>query len=241
MDVTSKNIQLQYQGYLKTPLLWEDHDLLGLEQLKLSPANTTHFDQNIANQMLLGKRVERFVHEELKQQENVQILIENVQIQNQKITIGEIDCMLRQNSTPIHLEIIYKIYLFEFLMRSRQEFFNSISSQIDLAEKNIALLILKARRFKEINTTYGFTKGDEYLAYVEDRLKKILRPADLFCRIGDNEFALLLPALNNTSHALLAANKIISEFKHACIIHGICADQKIRMLITGQLFECFFQ
>jgi hypothetical protein len=113
MDETSKNIQLQYQGYLKTPLLWEYHDLLGLEQLKLNPQNTTHFDQKIADQMLLGKRVERFVNEELKQQENVQILLENVQIQNQKLTIGEIDCLLKQDDTPIHLEIIFKFYLYD--------------------------------------------------------------------------------------------------------------------------------
>jgi diguanylate cyclase (GGDEF)-like protein len=117
-------------------------------------------------------------------------------------------------------------------MRSRQEFFNTISSQIDVVEKNIAFLILKVRRFKEINTTYGFTKGDEYLAYIEDRLKKILRPVDLYCRIGDNEFGLLLPALNNTSHALLAANKIISEFKHTVDIGGTKISPKMVLGIS---------
>ncbi len=117
-------------------------------------------------------------------------------------------------------------------MKSRQEFFNTISSQVDVAEKNIAFLILKARHLKEINTTYGFTAGDEYLEHVEDKLKKILRPADLFCRIGDNEFGLLLPALNNTSHALLAANKIISEFKHPVDIGGAKISSKMVLGIS---------
>jgi diguanylate cyclase (GGDEF)-like protein len=105
-------------------------------------------------------------------------------------------------------------------MNSRQKTFKLISSQIDASEKNIAFLIVKIRRFKEINTVYGFKKGDKYLEYVEEKLKKILRPADLVGRIGDNEFGLLLSGLNNTSHALLAANKIISEFKHATEIDG---------------------
>lgn len=108
-------------------------------------------------------------------------------------------------------------------MESRHNFFNTIASDIDGSEKNLAFIIIKIRRFKEINTTYGFKKGDEYLIYVEEKLKKILRPSDVVARIGDNEFGLLLPALNNTSHALLAANKISSEFKHAVDI----GDSKI--------------
>ena len=117
-------------------------------------------------------------------------------------------------------------------MKSRQQFFNTISSQIDVAEKNIAFIILKVCRFKDINTTYGFSTGDEYLEHVKGRLKQILRPADLFCRIGDNEFGLLLPALNNTAHALLAASKIISEFKHPIDIGGVTISPKMVLGIS---------
>ena len=105
-------------------------------------------------------------------------------------------------------------------MKSRQQFFKTISSQIEKSEKNIAFLIVKIRRLKDINSAYGFKKGDAFIEYVEETIKKILRPADILGRIGDNEFALLLPELNNTSHALLAANKIISEFKHVVDIDG---------------------
>ena len=31
MDLASKNIQSQYQGYKNTPLLWEDHSVFGLQ------------------------------------------------------------------------------------------------------------------------------------------------------------------------------------------------------------------
>lgn len=119
-------------------------------------------------------------------------------------------------------------------MQSRQEFFKTFSSLIEKSENNIAFIIVKIRRFKEINTTYGFKKGDEYLAYVEQQIKKILRPTDVIGRIGDNEFGLVLPELKNTSHALLAANKIISEFKHAVDISGSKISPKLVMGISAK-------
>ena len=119
-------------------------------------------------------------------------------------------------------------------MKTRQEFFNTISSFIAGDDNNIAFIIIKIRRFNEINTTYGFKKGDKYLIYVEEKLQEILRPHDLVARIGDNEFGVLLPALNNTSHALLAANKIAAEFKRAVDIDNSRISPKIVMGISAK-------
>lgn len=112
MDVRSKNIQAQYQGYLRTPLLWKE-SVFGLKQLEFSQNNETIFNKSIPKNLRLGKRVEQFVSSELQQNKDVEILLENAQVQNKKITIGEIDCILKHNNTPIHLEIIYKFYLFD--------------------------------------------------------------------------------------------------------------------------------
>jgi len=114
MDFKSKNIQLQYQGYLNTPLLWKNHAVLDLIQLELPKQEVHPFTEFISDTMLLGKRVERFVIAELQQYSNISLLLENVQVHQQKITIGEIDCIVKKDEIPIHLEIIYKFYLYDF-------------------------------------------------------------------------------------------------------------------------------
>ncbi|PHS62857.1 MAG: hypothetical protein COB12_10155 [Flavobacterium sp.] len=112
MKTALNNIQAQYNGFLQTSLLWEN-SVLGLKQLKLPTKEMTVFNETIPDNLRLGKRVERFVSHELKQHKAIEILIENVQIQNEKITIGELDCILKLDKTPIHLEIVYKFYLYD--------------------------------------------------------------------------------------------------------------------------------
>ncbi|WP_415859547.1 DUF1853 family protein [Aureibaculum sp. 2210JD6-5] len=43
----------------------------------------------------------------------MKILTENIQVQHDKRTVGELDCILIKDNTPIHLEIIYKFYLYD--------------------------------------------------------------------------------------------------------------------------------
>jgi hypothetical protein len=113
MDLKSKQLQLQYQGYLNTPLLWKGHAVLGLNQLELPEKSAVVFDKFIPDQLRLGKRVERFVHNLLQQHENIEIVAENEQIQNGKITIGEIDSIVKFDTISIHLEIVFKFYLYD--------------------------------------------------------------------------------------------------------------------------------
>lgn len=105
-------IQKRYEGYLKTPLLWENKTVFGLEPFKIN-SESHQLNLNLDESLRLGNYVERFVSFELKQQERISIIAENIQIQDEKITIGEIDCLLFKDNKPIHLEIIYKFYLYD--------------------------------------------------------------------------------------------------------------------------------
>ena len=99
-------------------------------------------------------------------------------------------------------------------MYMRKEFLQHIDTQLEQSRRGkgvLAYLVIKLKRIKDINTAYSLQTGDEILGRVEKRLRKIMRPNDILSRTGDSEFGMVLPSLNNVSHALLAANKIVHE------------------------------
>ncbi len=56
----------------------------------------------------------------------------------------------------------------------------------------IALLLLDADLFKQINDSYGHDTGDHVLRKIADALKHNFRTDDSLCRIGGDEFAILM-------------------------------------------------
>ena len=61
MDLNTKDIQLQFQGFLNTPLLWKNDAIFGLLQFKIPNEKHSQFNAPISKNLRLGKRVERFV------------------------------------------------------------------------------------------------------------------------------------------------------------------------------------
>ena len=105
-------LQKRYEGFLKTPLLWKSEAIPNLVSFKIV-SKSDKIDIDIDDKLRLGKYVERLVSFQLEQQKDVSILAENIQIQKGTTTLGELDCLLLKNNKPIHLEIIYKFYLYD--------------------------------------------------------------------------------------------------------------------------------
>jgi len=107
------NIQLQYEGFLNTPNLWKTNPFQGLYQFEIPPVVITSYDEIIPSKIRLGKLVERFVYHEFHLHKSIHIIAENLQVIEEKLTLGEIDCLLRYLNDLIHLEISYKFYLYD--------------------------------------------------------------------------------------------------------------------------------
>jgi diguanylate cyclase (GGDEF)-like protein len=60
-------------------------------------------------------------------------------------------------------------------------------------ERNLALIVFDVDDFKGINDQIGHLAGDRVLAQAADRLRDAVRSVDFPCRIGGDEFAVILP------------------------------------------------
>lgn len=77
------------------------------------------------------------------------------------------------------------------------------------SKKSMALLFLDLDQFKRINDTLGHDAGDELLCVVARRLRACVREEDIVCRLGGDEFTILLADVAQAEDASIVARKIL--------------------------------
>lgn len=60
-------------------------------------------------------------------------------------------------------------------------------------ERKLSLIVFDLDDFKDVNDRIGHLAGDAALAEAAERVKDVVRTADIACRIGGDEFAVILP------------------------------------------------
>jgi len=92
-------------------------------------------------------------------------------------------------------------------LTNRRSFFASADEVLNSASENsdtLTLLVIDADYFKQLNDTYGHATGDAALQFITEQLKSCVRSSDLVCRLGGEEFAVLLPGMSELTASKLA-------------------------------------
>ncbi|QEG22391.1 HD domain-containing protein [Mariniblastus fucicola] len=93
---------------------------------------------------------------------------------------------------------------------------------------HFALLIIDIDHFKKINDTFGHQPGDKALKFIAETISSKTREIDLVCRIGGEEFAVIMP-VSNKLESTRAAERIRREVESQPIV---MKGQKVYLTIS---------
>jgi diguanylate cyclase (GGDEF)-like protein len=81
-------------------------------------------------------------------------------------------------------------------LHNRRYFHETLAREVARAQRygrRLALVVFDLDDFKAINDRIGHLAGDGVLADVAERVRSVVRSADVACRVGGDEFGIILP------------------------------------------------
>ena len=81
-------------------------------------------------------------------------------------------------------------------LHNRRFFHETLSREVARAhryDRKLALIVFDLDDFKEINDKIGHLAGDSVLAEAAQRMRSVVRSADIACRVGGDEVSVVLP------------------------------------------------
>jgi diguanylate cyclase (GGDEF)-like protein len=92
-------------------------------------------------------------------------------------------------------------------VHNRRYFHETLSREVARAHRHhrlLSLIVFDLDDFKAVNDKVGHLSGDGVLTEVAERTLSVVRAADITCRVGGDEFAVILPEAGGEDAELLA-------------------------------------
>lgn len=104
---------------------------------------------------------------------------------------------------------------------NRRLFYDRLENALLIAKRNrekLGVIFLDLDKFKVVNDTLGHAGGDRLLVGVVERVKGCIRESDTLCRIGGDEFVILLHNISSEQDVSIIAEKIKIEMQKIWIL-----------------------
>ena len=112
-------------------------------------------------------------------------------------------------------------------LHNRRYFYETLAREVDRAQRyqrRLSLVIVDVDNFKEINDRIGHLAGDAVLAELADRIRQVVRSADIPCRVGGDELAVILPEVE-----VGQAKQLVGRIQRAISSQPIARAGRVRV------------
>jgi diguanylate cyclase (GGDEF)-like protein len=112
-------------------------------------------------------------------------------------------------------------------LHNRRYFHETLAREVDRAQRyqrRLSLVIVDVDGFKEINDRIGHLAGDGVLAEIADRIRQVVRSADIPCRVGGDEFAVIVPEVE-----VGQARQLVGRIQRAVSAQPIARAGRVRV------------
>jgi diguanylate cyclase (GGDEF)-like protein/PAS domain S-box-containing protein len=106
---------------------------------------------------------------------------------------------------------------------NRRSFGDRLERALQRARRSglgVGLLFLDLDGFKLVNDMHGHATGDRLLKQAAAKLSRCVRATDSLCRLGGDEFTIIIEDANLPELAVLVARRILHAFKTPIVLDG---------------------
>jgi diguanylate cyclase (GGDEF)-like protein len=112
-------------------------------------------------------------------------------------------------------------------LHNRRYFHETLAREVERAQRyqrRLSLVLVDVDGFKEINDRIGHLAGDAVLAEIGARIRKVVRSADIPCRVGGDELAVIVPEVE-----VGQARQLVGRIQRAVSSQPIARAGRVRV------------
>ncbi|MBO6606386.1 DUF1853 family protein [Psychroserpens sp.] len=102
-----------YDACCRTNTLWKNFDIEGFKQFDIQTNVTGQFNRAITKHIRLGQLAEQFIFHHIESIDDYHLIAENIQVKENQRTLGELDAIVNAKNRLVHLEMVYKFYVYD--------------------------------------------------------------------------------------------------------------------------------